>query len=228
VNAIPAGCSPFDYLRHFEISCAARGSIGKRVAIAQRSVRHVLAQSGRLIRRVENLRHRFHVRGIELVELFDVCQDMTEVLRHAMHFFLGEPQIRKIRNITDLFFTQFQAIPSGVPSLPSAKKVGSDLGNNNSQDRMSPFQFYLAIAAAPVATMLTVLVGILVNNSTMNAHVRRLDEKIDTQFSRLDDKIDARSEVLETHLRRVEDMLLGKFAELDNRLTRIEAHLNLQ
>ena len=29
---------------------------------------------------------------------------------------------------------------------------------------MTPFQFYLAIAAAPVATMLTVLVGILVNN----------------------------------------------------------------
>jgi hypothetical protein len=82
---------------------------------------------------------------------------------------------------------------------------------------MSPFQVYLALAAAPVATMLTVLVGILVNNGMMNAHIRRLDEKIDSK-----------SEVLEAHLRRVEDMLLGKFAELDNRLTRIEAHLNLQ
>lgn len=34
--------------------------------------------------------------------------------------------------------------------------------------------------------------------------------------------------VLEAHLGRVEDMLLGKFAELDNRLTRIEADLNVQ
>ena len=82
---------------------------------------------------------------------------------------------------------------------------------------MSPFQFYLAIAAAPIATMLTVLVGILVNNGMMNANIRRLDEKID-----------AKSEVQEAHLRRVEDMLLGKFAELDNRLTRIEGQLNMR
>jgi len=93
---------------------------------------------------------------------------------------------------------------------------------------MSPFQFYLAIAAAPVATMLTVLVGMLVNNGIMNAHVRRLDEKIDTRYLQLDQKVDAKFEILDAHLRRVEDMLLGKFAELDNRLTRIEAHLNLQ
>ena len=82
---------------------------------------------------------------------------------------------------------------------------------------MSPFQFYLAIAAAPIATMLTVLVGILVNNGMMNANIRRLDENID-----------AKSEVQEAHLRRVEDMLLGKFAELDNRLTRIEGQLNMR
>lgn len=100
---------------------------------------------------------------------------------------------------------------------------------------MTPFQVYLAISAAPVATMITVLVGVLVNNSVMNAHIRRLDEnikrldeKIDLKVAALDQKIDARTEVLEAHLRRVEDMLLGKFAELDTRLTRIESHLNLQ
>lgn len=102
---------------------------------------------------------------------------------------------------------------------------------------MTPFQIYLAISVAPLATMVTVLVGILVNNSVMNAHVRRLDEKIDDRFARLDEKIDdrfarldekmdSRTETLNAHLRRVEDMLLGKFAELDNRLTRIEGHLN--
>jgi len=97
---------------------------------------------------------------------------------------------------------------------------------------MNQFQFYLAIVAAPVASMLTVLVGILINNGILNAQVRRLDEKIDSKslvleahLRRLDEKIDSKFEVLEAHLRRTEDMLLGKFAELDNRLTRIEANL---
>lgn len=113
--------------------------------------------------------------------------------------------------------------------LPVSQRVfRRDLDNNNSQDRMSPFQFYLAIAVAPAATMLPVLVGVLVNNGKMNAHVRRLDEKIDTRYLRLDQKIDAKFEILDTYLRRVENMLLGKFAELANRLTRIEAHQNLQ
>lgn len=72
---------------------------------------------------------------------------------------------------------------SSGPKLPVWQRAfRRDLGNNNSQDRMSPFQFYLATAAAPVATMLTVLVGILVNNGIMNAHVRRRDEKIDTRY----------------------------------------------
>jgi xylose isomerase len=92
---------------------------------------------------------------------------------------------------------------------------------------MNQFQFYLAIVAAPIATMVTVLVGLIINNSLFNAHVKRLDEKIDTRYAQLNEKIDAKYEVHESHLRRVEDMLLGKFAELDNRLTRIEAQLNL-
>ncbi|MGI9072915.1 MAG: hypothetical protein ACR2JB_16770 [Bryobacteraceae bacterium] len=63
----------------------------------------------------------------------------------------------------------------------------------------------------------TVLVGVLVNNSVMNAQIRRLDEKIDSK-----------AEVLSAHLHRVGNMFLGKFAELDMRLTRIEAHLKLR
>lgn len=82
---------------------------------------------------------------------------------------------------------------------------------------MKQFQFYLAIVVGPGATMVTILVGLILNNSLFTAHIRRLDEKID-----------AKAEVHEAHLRRVEDMLLGKFAELDNRLTRIEANLNLR
>lgn len=40
--------------------------------------------------------------------------------------------------------------------------------------------------------------------------------------------IEAYSERHDAHLRRVEDQLLAKFAELDNRLSRIEHHLKLE
>ncbi len=68
----------------------------------------------------------------------------------------------------------------------------------------------------PLATLTTVIVGFLFNNSRMS------DLRSDMK-----DLTKAQAETHSANLRRVEDMLLGKFAELDNRLSRIEAHLNL-
>jgi hypothetical protein len=81
---------------------------------------------------------------------------------------------------------------------------------------MNPTQFYISVAVAPATTMIIVLVGVLLNNSTVN-----------NRLSDLRDLIKAYSDRQDANLRRVEDMLLGKFAELDNRLSRIESHLNL-
>jgi hypothetical protein len=85
-------------------------------------------------------------------------------------------------------------------------------------------QFYMSVAVVPVTTIIIVLIGILVNNNNMNARMSDMNAR----FNDLKDLIKAYSERQDANLRRVEDELLGKFAELDNRLSRIEHHLNLR
>ena len=75
----------------------------------------------------------------------------------------------------------------------------------------------------PVTTIIIVLIGVLLNNANMNARFGDMNAR----FADLKDLIQAYSDRQDANLRRVEDELLGKFAELDNRLSRIEHHLNL-
>lgn len=76
----------------------------------------------------------------------------------------------------------------------------------------------LAIAMmTPVLTLMIVMVGFIYNNSRFS------DLRQDVK-----DLIKAEADRQDANLRRVEDMLLSKFAELDNRLTRIEARLDLR
>jgi hypothetical protein len=72
----------------------------------------------------------------------------------------------------------------------------------------------LVLALANVPTILTVLIGILLNNGRLNdltGYVRSLD----TRLTNLDNKLDTRF-----------DLLLSKVVDVDNRLTRIEAQLH--
>jgi hypothetical protein len=95
-------------------------------------------------------------------------------------------------------------------------------------------QFYISVAVMPVTTIIIVLIGILLNNANMNARFGDLNARfgdMSTSFAgHIEDMkvlIQAYSDRQDANLRRVEDELLGKFAELDNRLSRIEHHLNL-
>ena len=102
----------------------------------------------------------------------------------------------------------------------------------------------MSVGVMPITTIIIVLVGVLLNNANMNArfadingrfgdinarfgdiHARFAD--MDRRFTDLKDLIQAYADRQDANLRRVEDELLGKFAELDNRLSRIEHHLNL-
>ena len=103
-------------------------------------------------------------------------------------------------------------------------------------------QFYISVAVVPVTTIIIVLIGILVNNTNMNARMSEmnarfsdlnarfgdLNARFDDRFNDLKELIKAYSDRQDANLRRVEDGLLGKFAELDNRLNRIEHHLDLR
>ena len=110
---------------------------------------------------------------------------------------------------------------------------------------MNATQFYISVAVVPVTTIIIVLIGVLLNNANMNARFEDLSgyfntrlgdmsshfnarfADVDRRIDGLKDLIQANSERQDANLRRVEEMLLGKFAELDNRLSRIEHHLNL-
>ena len=95
---------------------------------------------------------------------------------------------------------------------------------------MSETQFYISVAVMPVTTIVIVLIGVLLNNVNMNARFTDMNTRfadMNGRFSDLKDLIQAYSDRQDANLRRVEDELLGKFAELDDRLGRIEHHLNL-
>ena len=66
-------------------------------------------------------------------------------------------------------------------------------------------------------------IGFIHNNSRMSDLRADLGNRIDL----LKELMDAKFEAHNAKLARQEEMLLAKFAELDNRLVRIESHLNL-
>ncbi len=82
-------------------------------------------------------------------------------------------------------------------------------------------------AILPLCTFagtLTVLgIGFIYNNS----RISDLRSDVGGRISSLKDLIDAKFEAQGAKMGRQEEMLLAKFAELDNRLTRIEHNLNL-
>ena len=69
----------------------------------------------------------------------------------------------------------------------------------------------LVLALANVPTIITVLIGILLNNGRLSDLNSRF-ASLESRFSSLENKFDTRF-----------DLLLSKVIDLDNRLTRIEA-----
>ena len=85
-------------------------------------------------------------------------------------------------------------------------------------------QLYI-LAIANVPTMITVLIGILLNNarfSDLNLRMTSMEGRlgsIDARFNAFENRISN----LETKFDTRFDLLLSKVVEVDNRLTRIEA-----
>ena len=88
---------------------------------------------------------------------------------------------------------------------------------------MGDQQLLLALIT-PVATLAIVMVGFLYNNSRMSD----LNGRMSDFRSEMKKMLLLHEAKYDASLRRLEEMLLGKFAELDTRLSRIEAHLNLK
>ena len=80
----------------------------------------------------------------------------------------------------------------------------------------------LVLALVNVPTIITVLIGILLNNGRLNDLNSRFSG-LETRFTGMEHKFDNRIEGLEHKFDTRFDLLLSKVIDLDNRLTRIEA-----
>ena len=85
---------------------------------------------------------------------------------------------------------------------------------------MSDMQFFVSVAVMPVTTIIIVLIGVLLNNSNMNNRINDVMARISDLRAEMTRRLDS----VETKI----DLLTGKVIELDNRLTRVEAHLGLK
>jgi hypothetical protein len=78
----------------------------------------------------------------------------------------------------------------------------------------------LTIALASVPTMLTVLIGILLNNARLNDVNSRLGElrsHMDTRFNGVDRRFEEMKEMWRTELHRVEEVLDARLKHLEER-----------
>ena len=75
----------------------------------------------------------------------------------------------------------------------------------------------LPIALASVPTMLTVLIGILINNSRLSDIDRRLNARIDDLGSHMDARFDDMRATWQSELRRVEEVLDARLKHLEAR-----------
>ncbi len=84
---------------------------------------------------------------------------------------------------------------------------------------MSETQFYVSVAVMPTVTVIIVLIGVLLNNTNMNARLNDLRGEMNARFEDLRNAL--RAEMSKNH-----SEMLAKFAELDSRLYRLEAGSN--
>ena len=75
----------------------------------------------------------------------------------------------------------------------------------------------LPIVLASVPTMLTVLIGILINNSRLSDIDRKLDARIDDLRSHMDARFDDMRATWQSELRRVEEVLDARLKHLEAR-----------
>ena len=77
---------------------------------------------------------------------------------------------------------------------------------------MSDTQFYLSVAVMPTVTIIIVLIGVLLNNTNMNARLNDMRGEMNARFEDLRNAL--RAEMSKNH-----SEMMAKFGELDSRLS---------
>ena len=91
---------------------------------------------------------------------------------------------------------------------------------------MSETQFYVPVAVMPTVTIIIVLIGVLLNNTNMNARLNDMNGRFDDLRSEMNARIGELRDTLRAGMSKNHSEMLAKFAELDSRLYRFEAGSN--
>ena len=102
---------------------------------------------------------------------------------------------------------------------------------------MSDTQFYISVAVMPTVTIIIVLIGVLLNNTNMNARLSDMNTNMNARLNDMNGRFDdLRSEMnarigelldaLRAEMSKNHSEMLTKFAELDSRLYHLEAGSN--
>ena len=88
---------------------------------------------------------------------------------------------------------------------------------------MSETQFYASVAVMPTVTIIIVLIGVLLNNTNMNARLSDTNSRFDDLRNEMNARIGELRDTLRAEMSKNHSEMLTKFAELDGRLSRLEA-----
>ena len=91
---------------------------------------------------------------------------------------------------------------------------------------MSETQFYVSVAVVPTVTIIIVLIGVLLNNTNMNARFGDMSARFDDLRSEMNARSADIRETLRAEMAKNHSEMLLKFAELDLRLSRLEVGSN--
>ena len=91
---------------------------------------------------------------------------------------------------------------------------------------MSDTQFYISVAVMPTVTIIIVLIGVLLNNTNMNARLNDMNGRFDDLRSDMNARIGELRDTLRAEMSKNHSEMMAKFAELDSRLYRLEAGSN--
>jgi hypothetical protein len=88
---------------------------------------------------------------------------------------------------------------------------------------MSDVQFYVSVAVMPTVTIIVVLIGVLLNNNTLNARLSDLWSEMNARFGEVNSRLGDVRDTLRAEMSKNHSEMPSKFAELDLRLSRLEA-----
>ena len=88
-------------LGNAEVPGLGRGGVREHFGLRQGRLHHVGAKD---VLHVQHVRQGFHIRGVELVELFYIGKDGRKLLGVLTRFFIGHIETRQTSHVSNVFF----------------------------------------------------------------------------------------------------------------------------